>query len=155
MWNKIVIRKKTTDIVLIPEGATDNTWVDYWMDGHYSTLIRSDNDNYLELSLTLHVPSFKSESWYMIWFSLFDEPLTIQKNDFTNYYETYQCSIKHSDKSLQGSANGKNEQSEMFWNGYRGKIDFRGVQGVYNEIADTDSTTIYPWYQDLYQSLII
>ena len=77
VWNKIVIRKKTSNIVLIPQGATDNTWVDYWMDGHYSTLIRSDNDNYLELSVTLHVPKFTSDSWYMIWFSIFDEPLTI------------------------------------------------------------------------------
>ena len=76
-------------ITLIPEGATDNTWVDHWMEGHYATLIRSDGDYYLELKLTLHVPSFKPNSYYMIWFQIFDEPLTKQKDDFIEYFESY------------------------------------------------------------------
>jgi hypothetical protein len=61
----------------IPEGATDNTWVNYWMDGSYSTLIRSAKDYDLEISMTLHVPSFTDQAFYMMWLQLYDEPLTI------------------------------------------------------------------------------
>ncbi len=54
----VKIFKKYTNITFIPQGATDNTWVDYWMDGNYSTLIRSDKQTYFELQMTLHVPNF-------------------------------------------------------------------------------------------------
>lgn len=66
-WTKLVIREKTVNLTFIPEGATDNTWVDHWMDGSYSTLIRSDNLYYFELEMRLHVPYFSSGFLYMLW----------------------------------------------------------------------------------------
>ena len=92
-WTGIVIRKKTVDITFIPEGATDNTWVDHWMSGHYSTLIQSDGELYFELSITHHIPSFNSNWYYMIWLQLYDEYLTDLKNDSEDYWESYACTI--------------------------------------------------------------
>ena len=63
----VTIRKKQVNVTFIPEGATDNTWVGHWMEGSYSTLVRSDNQNYWELSMTLHVPSFTPGFIYMLW----------------------------------------------------------------------------------------
>lgn len=65
-------------ITFIREGATENTWVDYWMDGTYSTMIVSNGAENKptqynwELKITLHVPDLKDEYRYMIWFQFFD-----------------------------------------------------------------------------------
>lgn len=86
-WTGTVTRKKTVPITFIREGATDNTWVDYWMDGQYSTLIISNGEGKegteleWELQMTLHVPDMKDEYRYMIWFQFFDEYLTNLKDD--------------------------------------------------------------------------
>ena len=68
----MTIQKKLVNVTFIPEGATDNTWVDHWMNGSYSTLIRSDKEIYWELSMSLHVPSFTPGAYYMLWLQLFD-----------------------------------------------------------------------------------
>lgn len=108
-WTKVVIREKTVNLTFIPEGATDNTWVDHWMDGSYSTLIRSDNEVYFELQMRLHVPYFSSNFLYMLWHQLYDEKLTLEKDNFTKYYESYTCSVRHSEKALTSSINGNIE----------------------------------------------
>jgi hypothetical protein len=92
-WTEVVLRKKMIDITFIPEGATDNTWVDYWMDGHYSTEIRSNGLIFFELSMTLHVPKFVDNYYYLIWLSLYNDYLTNLKADGNQYYETYTCTI--------------------------------------------------------------
>ena len=56
--NGLYINRKQVNLTFIPEGATDNTWVDYWMNGSYSTLVRSDGDRSWEISMTLHTPTF-------------------------------------------------------------------------------------------------
>lgn len=65
--DNVSVRKKQVNITFIPEGATDNTWVDFWMDGSYSTLIRSDKEIYWEVSMSLHVPTFVPGAFYTVW----------------------------------------------------------------------------------------
>lgn len=102
----MTVRKKQVNVTFIPEGATDNTWVGHWMNGSYSTLVRSDNQNYWELSMTLHVPSFTPGYIYMLWHQMVNPYLTAKKNDFTDYYESYACSVVHSPLAITSSANG-------------------------------------------------
>ena len=114
-------------IVFIREGATDNTWVDYWMDGSYSTIIRSDSEIYLELEMILHVPKLEDDYRYMIWFQFENDYLTRLKDDYNQYYESYSCTIHNTEKARETSKTGLIDKTALVWAGYRGKEDFTGA----------------------------
>ena len=59
--------RRATNMTLIPEGTSLNTFPGYWMDGSYSTLATESGTLDFEISLTLHVPSLTADGIYQTW----------------------------------------------------------------------------------------
>jgi hypothetical protein len=65
------------------------------MNGSYSTLVRSDKEIYWELSMTLNVPFFVPNAFYMLWHQFYSERLTERKDDGQTYWESFACTVQH------------------------------------------------------------
>ena len=144
--NYIRIRRKQVNVTFIPEGASDQTWVGHWMNGSYSTLVRSDKEIYWELSMTLNVPFFVPNAFYMVWHQFYSESLTERKDDEQTYWESYACTVQHSQIALESSKLGKIDPTTVWGYGYRGASDFAGAKGLYQDLFPQESTNNMPWY---------
>lgn len=86
--------RRTTAITWIPEGATENTYPGYWLDGSYSTYVTEKGTLDFELEMSLHVPELTLDAMYMNWHQFYDDEETQQQDDDELYWESYACTIR-------------------------------------------------------------
>lgn len=132
-------RYTTTEIDLIPKGATVNNEMGFWLTADYSTVEQLTGELSFELNMTLHNPKQENNWIYMIWLQAIDPILT---NPSRNFYEGFSCAIRY-DESL-----GTEIRSNYLYRiGYRGVRTLQYAEGRHDELffVEEEQTDQYPW----------
>ena len=123
---------KTTDVTIIPEGATEHNAIGYWLEGSYSTKWDAAGATPTwEIALNLHSPQQELDAVYMTW-AQFEIPLpagTERKPDEPVVLEGFTCPLVFNKSALE-----KVSVTNTNIKGYRGTDDLFIAQGNYSKL---------------------
>jgi len=95
----------------------------------------------LVLTTYLHSSTYILDGIYQVWHQIYDGPETLEKDDGSDYYESYAVSTR-----MNVASYNKMSSLNMWGQGFRGEYEFKDALGSWNAIDLGSQTATTPWF---------